>query len=79
MKYQLQYYNVFILDYFHKELITKLFRKIQENYFGAILGRFSRIWAKIHFPEKKGLCQFLSIPIIYHHKKNQKKPKSIPE
>ena len=51
MKYQLQYYNVFILDYFHKELITKLFRKIQENYFGAILGRFSRIWAKIHFPE----------------------------
>ena len=28
---------------------------------------------KMNFPGKKGLCQFLNIPIIYHRLKNQKK------
>ena len=34
---------------------------------------FAQMWAKLNFPEKKGLCQFLDIPIIYHLAKNQKK------
>ena len=31
------------------------------------------------FQERKGLCQFLNIPIIYHHSKNRKSQRPIPE
>ena len=31
------------------------------------------------FQERKGLCPFLNIPIIYHHSKNRKSQRPIPE
>ena len=53
--------------------MTKFFKKHRKPYFWAILGTFCRILGKNEFPWKKGLCQFLYIPIIYHRAKNQKK------
>ena len=55
---------VFNLDYFQKKLMAKFFKKSKKSHFRAILSPFS--W-------KKGLCQFLNVPIIYHLAKNQKK------
>ena len=52
MKYQKQYYFT---------------QSKKKNYFGAIFGSLAlstQIWAKMNFPEKKGLSQFLNIPII---------------
>ena len=62
---------VFILDYFQEKLITKF----KETFFGAIgsfwffLPKFGQNWIFL----EKSLCQFLNIPIIYHHAKNQEK------
>ena len=53
--------------------MTKFFKKSKKPYFGAILGPFFQDLGKNEFSWKKGLCQFLNIPIIYHHAENQKK------
>ena len=50
--------------------MTKFFKK---SYFCAILSPFCPNLGKNEFSWKKGLCQFLDIPIIYHRAKNQKK------
>ena len=47
-----------------------MFEKIQKILFQA---HFAQIWAKMNFPRKKGLCQFLNISIIFHRAKNQEK------
>ena len=62
---------VFILDYFQEKLWN--FSKKIKNYFRAILGPIWSILGKNKFSWKTRLCQFLNIPIIYHHAKNQKK------
>ena len=60
------------------------FKKSKKPYFGsmgAILAFFAQIWAKMDFPGKKRLYQFLNIPIIYHRAKKKKKmllPKKMP-
>ena len=53
--------------------MTKFFTKSKKPYFGAILGSFWPNLGKNEFSWKKGPCQFLNIPITYHHTKNQKK------
>ena len=63
--------NIFILDCFQEKLISKFFKK-KKKYFGAIFDPFCPNLAKINFPGKKA-CQFLNIPNIYYHAKNQKK------
>ena len=60
------------------------FKKSKKPYFGsmgAILAFFAQIWAKMDFPRKKRLYQFLKIPIIYHlaKKKKKKKKNATPE
>ena len=52
--------------------MTKFFKKSKKPYFGAILGPFYPNLRKNEFCWKKG-CQFLKLPIIYHHTKNKKK------
>ena len=69
---------VLILDYFQEEPKTKFFKKSKKTYFGAILGLFSLNLGKNEFCWKKGLCQFLNIPLIYYRAKSQKK-RGIPE
>ena len=49
------------------------FQKMKKNYFGGHFDLFGSNLGKGKFPWKKGLCQFLNIPIIYHRAKNQKK------
>ena len=51
--------------------MTKFFKKSKRFSFVAILGPFSQFGKKWIFLEKG--CQFLNIPIIYNHAKNQKK------
>ena len=46
--------------------MTKFFKKSQNPYFWFHFGQNKISW-------KKGLCQFLGIPIIYHRAKNQAK------
>ena len=53
--------------------MTKFFKKSKKTYFGAILGPFCPNLGKNEFSFKKGLCQFLNIPIIYSFAKSQKK------
>ena len=53
--------------------MTKFFKKLKKLCFGTILGPFCQNLSKNEFSWKKGLCQFLDIPIIYHRAKNQKK------
>ena len=57
----------FHLASFARKSNAKLFQKIQINLFLA------PFWSKSGFSSKKGLCNFLDIPIIYHRAKNQKK------
>ena len=65
---------VFILDYFQKNQMTKNCSKIPKNpIFRLFWDVFAQIWEKNEFSWKKRLCQFLNIPIIYHHSKNEKK------
>ena len=63
----------FTLDYFQEKLKTKFFKKSKSPYFGAILGPFCPNLGKNEFYWEKGSCQFLNLPIFYHHAKNQKK------
>ena len=46
--------------------MTAFFEKTKKPYFGAILSPFCQNLGKNEFSWKKGLCQFLDIPIIYH-------------
>ena len=46
--------------------MTKFFKKCKKPYFGVIWGNFSPSLGENEFSWKKGLCQFLNIPIIYH-------------
>ena len=64
---------VSILDYFQEKLLTKCFKESQKPYSGAFLGPCDPNLGKNEFSWKKGLCQFLNIPIIYRRDKNQKK------
>ena len=63
---------VSILDYSQEKRRTKFFKKSQKPYFAAILGPFGPTLGKREFSCKKGFCQFLDIPTIYHRAKNQK-------
>ena len=53
--------------------MTKFFKKSKKPYFGAILDSFCPGMGEKEFPWKKGLGQFLNIPIIYHGARNLKK------
>ena len=49
-------------------------KKIQKTQLRGYFKPFwPKFWRKLIFWEKKGLCHFLNIPIIYHHTKNHKK------
>ena len=50
----------------------KIFQKIQKKNLGQF-GPFCSNLVKNTFSCKRGHCQFLNIPIIYHHVKNLKK------
>ena len=68
---------VFILHSFQKKLIPN-FSKIPKTLFWAIFSFFCQNFGENEFSRKKGLCQFLNIPIIYHRAKNQIKLMSHP-
>ena len=53
--------------------MTKFFKKSKKLWFGGILHPFRPNLDKNEFSWKKGLYQFLNIPIIYHRAKSQKK------
>ena len=61
---------VFILDYYHEKL--NFFQNIQKTYIWVISEPFCPKLGKNEFTWKKGLNQFLNIPIIYHRAKSQK-------
>ena len=53
--------------------MTKFFKKSKKTLFWDHFGHFlAKFGEKMDFLGKKGR-QFLNIPIIYHHAKNQKK------
>ena len=56
--------------------MTKFFKKSKTKLFVDHFGPFPPNLVDNEVSWKKGLCQFLNIPIIYHHAKNQKKKKS---
>ena len=51
------------LDYFHETVMTKILKKKKKPYSGAILCPFCPNLGKNESWWKKGLCQFLDIPI----------------
>ena len=53
--------------------MTEFFKKSKKPYSRAILDPLCPNLGKNEFYWKKGLCQFLNIPIIYHRAKNFKK------
>ena len=53
--------------------MTKFFKKSKTKLFVDHFGPFPQNLVDNEVSWKKGLCQFLNIPIIYHHAKNQKK------
>ena len=59
--------------------MTKFFKKSQKNYFGVILGYFCQNFGKNEFSWKKGLWQFLNIPITYHGAETWKNKQRIPD
>ena len=56
--------------------MRKFFKKSWKLYLGTILGPFYPNLGKKEFSYKKGLCQFLNIPIIYHRARAPKKLKT---
>ena len=66
----------FHFELFPRKANNKVFQKPQKSYFGASLDLFCSNLDKNEFSFKRGLCQILNIPIIYHHVKNQKKIRS---
>ena len=52
---------------------AKILQKIAKPYFRTIVGPFSPNLGKNKYSWKKGICQFFTIPVIYHCAKNQKK------
>ena len=63
----------FILDYFQENQMRKFFKTSKKLCFGVILSNFCPNLKKNEFSWKKGLCQFLNNPIIFHGAKNLKK------
>ena len=59
--------------------MTKFFKKSKKPYFGVILDPFCPNLGKNEFSWKKGLCQFLDIPIIYYRAKIRKNYRTISE
>ena len=53
--------------------MATFFKKSKNPNFGAILSNFYPNLGKNEFSWKKGLCQFLNIPVIYHGAKNLRK------
>ena len=53
--------------------MTKFFKKSKNPSLGPFGPFLHEFLDKNEFPWKKGICQFLAIPVIYHHAKNQKK------
>ena len=68
---------LFNSDYFQEKLMIKFFKKSKKPYFGAILGPYFPDLGKNEFSWKKVICQFLNIPIIYHHAKKSEKTMSV--
>ena len=58
--------------------MTKFFKNSKKPYFGAMWPFWPKFGQKGIFLEKR-LCQFLNIPSIYHHAKNQKKLICLPK
>ena len=53
---------------------TNFFKKYKNDpYLGATLGPCCPNLGKNEFSWKKEPCQFLNVPVIYHHAKNRKK------
>ena len=69
---------VFTLDYFQEKLMAKFFKNSKKPYFGAMWPFWAKFGQKWIFLEKR-LCQFLNIPSIYHHAKNQQKLICLPK
>ena len=59
------------LCWFFLNFNDKILQKIQKTYFGDIFGSFFPNLVKNELSLKNGLSQFLNIPIIYNHAKNQ--------
>ena len=55
------------------KILINFLKTQKKNYFGTNLGRFGPNLVKNEFSWKRGLSQFLNIPIIYHYVKNQRK------
>ena len=53
--------------------MTKFYKKSKKSLFGSHFGHFYPNLGKNKLSWKRELCQFLEIPIKYHHAKNQKK------
>ena len=53
--------------------MTKFFKKPSKKHFLVIWGKFCPNFGKNEFSWKKGLCQFLNIPITYHGAKKSEK------
>ena len=66
-----------ISDYFQEKLMIKFLKKPKKPHFGAILGPYFPDLGKNEFSWKKVICQFLNIPIIYHHAKKSEKTMTI--
>ena len=64
---------VFTIGYFQQKLMTKFFKIPKNPIWWQFLCPFCSNLGKNRFSWKKGLGQFLIIPIIYHRVKNQKK------
>ena len=60
---------------FHFKLFWRKtnYKIFQKPRFWDHLGLFCSNLDKNEFSRKKGICQFLNVPFIYHHTKNQKK------
>ena len=63
---------VFILDYYKEKLLSKLFKKSQNPYFGASLGPFCPNFGKKGLSWKNRFCQFLNVPVINYRAKTRK-------
>ena len=65
--------NSFHFRLFPGKTGDKIFQKIPKNLFWDQFQPFMDKFGQRIFSLKKGLCQILNIPIIYHRAKNQKK------
>ena len=76
VKYQQQYqlsFKIMSKKISLNKILINFLKTQKKNYFGTNLGRFGPNLVKNEFSWKRGLSQFLNIPIIYHYVKNQRK------